>query len=855
MFVIVVGLPLLVLLYALLLYPFTPSRQHLEQMKVQQPTVLLATDGAELHRLGRSSPWIPIEEVAPVVIDALVATEDHRFYTHHGVDVRRLASSVLFTVFGDRQGGSTLTMQLARNLYPRRIGRAPTLTRKLKEIITALKIESVYEKEEILEAYLNTVPYLYNATGVEMAARTYFGTSASHLDASQAATLVGMLKATSYYNPVRHPERARQRRDVVLRQMVRYGRLDPARYAAVQERALDLRFERQSLRENRTVHFTEHVRNWLSEWAEQEGYDLQAGGLRVYTTLDLSLQQLAEAAVARQGAALQAVADVEWSQARNAVHSASPHDYPRLRRQRQPFAYFWETHPELLDGYIRTTLRYRQGVAAGQPPEAWRAALQEDAAFMDSLQAAATRLEVGFVAIDPRTGYVKAWVGSRSYATEQYDHVAQARRQPGSTFKPFVYGAALEAGYTPDDVLVDRPVELRDAHGQVWRPANADGITGEALTLREALAQSVNTVTVQLIDDVGPRRTARLARRMGITRSRLTPVPSLALGTSEVTLLEMTSAYATLANGGRYRPPVFVTRIEDAEGQVLASFEPPPREALSEASARALVDMMRGVIDEGTGQRIRSVFGIRCDVAGKTGTTQEGADGWFLLMHPHLVGGAWVGFNDPRVTFRSDYWGQGGHNALYVVGDFYRQALRQGELDPRPRLAPGPEVGPKTPSLLTQAESWVHTALAGLERRLTDADGADGGGEDAPPDARPADEPAAPPSWTRRVEVDPMPEAGEVPANLVRDLDRLLRDVEELVGEDTRAAARYRRRVVRYARRAEQYLREQSARERAQAGAGEQFLRALLEPYVRELDAQQRAEVEQVLRELERARR
>jgi penicillin-binding protein 1A len=330
-------------------------------------------------------------------------------------------------------------------------------------------------------------------------------------------------------------------------------------------------------------------------------------------------------------------------------------------------------------------------ISAGSGDEEAVTSLMSDADLIAKIKAEITRVESGFVAIDPRTGKVRAWVGSRGFSQGPFDHVAKSRRQPGSTFKPFVYGAAIQEGYDPDDLFKDRPVSINLGRGRTWQPASAGGTTEEWYTMKEALAHSRNTIAAQIMADVGPRRVARFAKKLGIRQSELRAVPSLALGTSEVTLLEMVSAYATIAAGGVYREPLLVTHITTSGGDTLASFENGQERVMKEEDAQTLADMMRGTVDYGTGRRIRSVFGVRCDVAGKTGTTQANADGWFLLMHPQLVGGSWVGFNDQRVTFRSDYWGQGAHNALYVVGDFYRYALRQGRLSPNPTLAPFPE--------------------------------------------------------------------------------------------------------------------------------------------------------------------
>lgn len=700
---------LLFALYVLMLIPLTPSAADLRSAKAEYPTVLRTADGKDLavfRRLNRE--WVALARISPSVVDALIAAEDHRFYDHGGIDFRRTAAAVLYTLSGDRQGGSTITQQLARNLYPDEIGRAPTLTRKLKEAITALKIESLYTKQEILETYLNTVPFLYNAYGIEMGARTYFDKSASQLNTLESATLVGMLKGTSYYNPVLNPERARQRRNVVLAQMVKHGKLTQSRFEALKRRPLRLDFERQREAIGPAPHFAEHVRRWLIDWADSHGYDIHADGLVVYTTIDSRLQRLANAAVSRQAQALQAVADVEWGQRSAQVLSTSLSAYAYYRRQVAPFSHFWSTRPELLDAYVRESAAYQAARDEGLDDTQALARLKADASFMDALREDKTRLQAGFVAIDPRTGHVKAWVGSRDFRQDQFDHVHQARRQPGSTFKPFVYGAAFEQGLQPNDTLIDRPVEIPLDNGEVWRPNEGEAGSGRPMRLRDALAQSRNTITAQLVQRVGPERVAKLARAMGVRQSPLEAVPSIALGTSPVTLKEMVATYATVANDGHYIEPLLITRIEDRHQQVLAQFGSQPEPALSTASARALVDSMRGVVDEGTGTAIREVFGIRADVAGKTGTTQRNTDAWFILMHPELVGGAWVGFNDNRVTRRSAYWGQGGHSALNLVGDFFQQALAARAIEPRAAFA-APREERRIEPLLHDVREWIES--------------------------------------------------------------------------------------------------------------------------------------------------
>ncbi|AOI87625.1 penicillin-binding protein [Burkholderia pseudomultivorans] len=671
------AIPVLGVLVLLAFVPFTPSIGDIRKARIDRPARVLSADGrliAEFRPVNRE--WVPLKLISPHTVDALIATEDRRFYAHHGIDWRRTIAAALHTFSGDRQGGSTITQQLARNLYPDEVGRAPTLTRKLKELVTAFKIEMVYSKAEILETYLNTVPFLYNAYGVEMAARTYFGKSADQLDIVESATLVGMLKGNSYYNPVLNPERALQRRNIVLDQMAKAGMLSPAQLAKLQRRPLRVDFERQTPEPGPAPHFAVQLRKWLIAWADSHNYDLYSDGLVIRTTLDARLQDMATQALETQTARLQAVADAAW---------------------RGPSG--CGLRNDLFRGFMRQTPDYRDARDAGLADAAALRQLGANRAFMRALCERKTQVQAGFIAIDPRNGAIRAWVGSPDFGDEPFDHVQQARRQPGSTFKPFVYGAAFADGARPDDTYVDRDVAIPLGRHAVWRPTDADPPTGEPMTLRDALAQSNNRVTAQLMQREGAAKVAQLARAMGVRDSPLDAVPSLALGTSPVTLKEMVSAYGTIANRGVYVAPQMITHIEDRNGKVLAAFgSAPPERALSASAALTLVDVMRDVVDRGTGADIRMRYGIRDDVAGKTGTTQDNADGWFILMHPQLVAGAWVGFDDGSVTLRSNYWGAGAHSALPIVGTFFDDALRARAIDPRvqfspdfrPRSAPAP---------------------------------------------------------------------------------------------------------------------------------------------------------------------
>ncbi|HRM48968.1 MAG TPA: transglycosylase domain-containing protein [Alicycliphilus sp.] len=724
-------LALAVVLYVLALIPFTPAISDIRKAKSDQPAQLVSSDGrllAEYRWVNRE--WVPLSTIARPVVDALIATEDHRFYEHFGLDWRRTASAMVRTFGGERQGGSTITQQLARNLYPEDIGRAPTLTRKIKEAITALKIEWLYSKDEILETYLNTVPFLYNAYGIEMAARTYFDKSADRLTVLESATLVGMLKGTAYYNPVLNPERAQERRNTVLAQMKKRGKLASAEYDKLAKRPLRIRFERQSELSGLAPHLAQQLRRQLIDWADRNGYSLYSDGLVIRTTIDGRLQEMANQAVQRQGRQLQGVADAAWA--------------PRAA---------WSARSPLVQQLVRESPQYDKAVAAGATPEEALQQLLADGDFLRRLRAAKTRVQAGFLALDPRSGAVLAWVGSRDFEQDPFDHVQAARRQPGSTFKPFVYGAAFAKGMLPTDQLMDQAVEIPLGGKQVWRPT--DGRTppsNEPMQLRDGLAYSKNTITAQLMQQVGPQQVAQLARAMGVRESRLEAVPALALGTSAVTLKEMVAAYGTIASGGLYRAPTVITRIEDKHGKLLEAFQSAaPERALGLAAAQQLRDALRGAVDKGTGVAIRARYGITADVAGKTGTTQDNTDGWFILMHPQLVAGAWAGFNDGRITLRSDYWGQGAHSALPMVGDVFRQALRGKIIDARERFIDEEE------------SSWIATATGTLRNWVYDLFGRPTG-QQASPAAVPAPEaPRAPVPAASAPPQDERPEITEAP--------------------------------------------------------------------------------------------
>jgi penicillin-binding protein 1A len=679
LFLIVIGVG-----YTYYLSQGMPSIQELENPQTSIASVVKSRDGVILDRYyTENRTYVPIEQISPNIVNALVATEDHRFYSHWGIDVKRLLGLPVYWLQGRFQGGSTISQQLARNLY-KKIGREVSITRKLREMLTAIQIEQNYTKREIIEMYLNTVEFANSTFGIESASQTHFNKPASDITVSEAAMLVGMLRATHAYNPRLFPERSKERRNVVLRQLLRRDFISDEIYEnlSTEDVALNYQPPSQSGRDSR--YFGEFVRQKVMEWTEENGYDIYTDGLTIYTTIDSRMQRHAEQAVKENVAEFQEVFQEEWT---------SPDgEYMDL---------FWEEYPTFLRVFMRDTDRYKNGFSnfnTDQESVVFRE-LMADSAYVDSVKQARTKLQSSFVAIDPNNGSVLAWVGGLDYGKKQFDHVYQSRRQAGSTFKPFVYSIAVDNGYMPYHKFSKYPTSFIEQSGRIWNPKDATVASGpEMVPLRAALARSLNNVTVRLLPEIAgapgtnrardlipaARKIREMASNLGIDMSNVQgDYPSIALGTAEVSLLELVSAYTTFANQGVHVDPIAVTRIEDKEGNVLVEyFSEMKQEVISPETAYIMIDMMRGVIRggdgySGTGVRMRNVYNVQQDIAGKTGTTQNSSDNWFVAMMPHIVMGSWVGGQDNYVRFpQNDAYsiGQGARTALPIVGTFINYA-------------------------------------------------------------------------------------------------------------------------------------------------------------------------------------
>ncbi|MCH8568295.1 MAG: transglycosylase domain-containing protein [Balneolales bacterium] len=653
-----------------------PSIEELENPRTDIASFVLSRDGETLDTYFiENRRFVTIDEISPHTVNALIATEDHRFYNHWGIDMRRTLAIPYHVLRGAPQGGSTISQQLARNLY-RSIGREVSVTRKLSEMLTAIQIERNYTKAEIIQMYLNTVEFSNSAFGIESAARTHFNKSARDLNVEESATLIGSLQAVSRFNPRLSPVSSQRRRNIVLSQMNRRGFISDAEFSELAAIPIELDYQRPRAATRQSRYFGEYVRQQVTRWADENGYDLFRDGLVIHTTIDAHMQRHAERVMEVKIDSLQQEFVRVWGGDRG-KGDFMPRYFERFQRH--------------LDEFVRESGEFQMAVRElGMSREAAFDSLMADTDFVDKIKRSRVRLEGGFVAIEPGTGHVLAWVGGTDYSTIQRDNVVGLNRQAGSTIKPFVYALAIDNGYQPYHEFSRFPISFRDRQGGIWAPNDMSIAPGpEMVPMREALARSLNNVTVRLLPEIAgapdtdqledlfpaARQIAEMARRMGI-KSRMEAVPSIALGTGHVNLLELVNSYATFANSGVYMDPVAILRIEDREGNVL--YEAPPQmqqEVLSPVTAYVMVDMMRGVISggewgHGTGVRMRNM-GIRQDVAGKTGTTNNAADNWFIGMFPHVVAGAWVGGEDRRIRFpERSLIGQGARTALPIVAEW-----------------------------------------------------------------------------------------------------------------------------------------------------------------------------------------
>ncbi len=679
-----------------------PDHTVLENPKTNLATEIMSSDGVTLGKFYFNDNRTPVgyEQLPKNLVEALIATEDARFHEHSGIDGFGTLRALFF--LGSKGGASTISQQLAKQLFHKRekANLIEKLSQKIREWIIAIRLERQYTKEEIIAQYFNIYDFGNNADGIRSAASIYFDKEPKALSVKESATLVGMFKNSSLYNPRRNPKGVQNRRNVVLYQMEKYGYIDEKAKDSLQQIDLDLKYTPQSHRDGMATYFRGYLATFMKDWIKKNpkpdgsAWSLYNDGLTIYTTIDSRMQGYAESAVAQHMPRLQA----------EFFHQNTP--------ERNPTAPFLELDKKEIDNLLKRSMkqseRWRHMKYDLKKPDkeiiasfqkavpmslfAWEKgkASEIDTIMkpIDSMRYYKSFLRTGMMSMDPRTGHVKAWVGGIDYRHFQFDMVKQGKRQVGSTFKPFVYTAAIDQlHFSPCDEFPDTPFCIeanKFGNPEEWCPKNSSHDYGGNRTLRNALANSVNTVTARLIDKVGPQTVADLAKKLGIV-SRIPAVPSIALGTPDISVYEMVGAYSAFANKGVYTKPVMVTSIEDKNGTTLYQFKPETRDVLSEETAYVATKLMEGVTQEGSGARLRTKgadsyradyreiitgypYEFKNPIAGKTGTTQNQSDGWFMGMVPNLVTGVWVGAEDRAVHFASVTYGQGAAMALPIWG-------------------------------------------------------------------------------------------------------------------------------------------------------------------------------------------
>lgn len=696
---------------------YLPPLDELQNPRNKYATELYSSDMQVIGRyyVNENRVGVNYSDISPYMIDALIATEDVRFYDHSGIDFKALVRT-LFTL-GRKGGGSTLTQQLSKQLYsPHADNIIERALQKPIEWVIAAQLERLYSKEEIIQMYLNQFDFLYNAVGIKSAAQVYFNTTPKDLKIEQAAMLVGMFKNPALYNPIRRPEKTQARRNVVLSQMAKYGVITPEERDSLKQLPLALNYHSVDHKDGLAPYFREYLRivltakepkesnyaSWNKEqykrdkeqWdnnplygfcnknkkADGSHYNLYNDGLRIYTTIDSRMQRYAEEAVSEHMQYLQEQFFKEKKKSKTA-----------------PFSNKLSTEEvnNIMTRSMKQTDRYRglkkQGLSEKEitdifntPVEmqifSYNGRIDTTMSPLDSIRWQKSFLRCGFMSMDPHSGHVKAYIGGPNFANFQYDMATLGRRQVGSTIKPFLYTLAMEEGMLPCDKTINQEITLKDANGKDWTPRNSEkDHVGDTVTLQWGLSQSNNWITAYLMSLFTPKALVDLIHGMGVT-GEIPEVVSLCLGPCEVSVAEMVDAYTTYPNKGIRIDPLFVTRIEDNNGNVIATFIPQTHEVISEEASYKMITMLRSVIDHGTGIRVRYKYGLRMPMGGKTGTTQNNSDGWFMGFTPSLVNGVWVGGEDRDIHFDRMSEGQGASMALPIWALYMRKVLADKDL-------------------------------------------------------------------------------------------------------------------------------------------------------------------------------
>ena len=667
-----------------------PSFEDLENPESNLATEIISSDNVTLGKFyNENRTPIKYEDLPQSLVKALVATEDERFYEHAGIDARRTFGAAL--KLGSNGGASTLTQQLAKLLFH---GEGSTfkifrIIQKVKEWIIAIKLERQYTKNEIIAMYLNKADFVNTAVGIRSASKVYFNKEPRDLSVDESAMFVGMLKNPSLFNPLRRLEKVRKRRNTVLGQMVRNGCLDKIAKDSLSKKPIVLHFHPESHKEGTATYFREFLREYMKNWAKENkksdgsDYDIYSDGLKIYTTIDSKIQDYAEQAVGAHMKNLQKEFFSQQKDNKNAPFvNITDEETQRILDKAMKNSDRWRVLKDLdkTDEEIKASFKVKTKMRIFS----WRGEIDTLMTPLDSIRYYKHFLQTGLMSMEPQTGHIKAWVGGIDYKYFQYDHVGQGARQVGSTFKPFVYATAIEQlGMSPCDSIIDSPFMIHKGRHNVtedWEPKNSDRQYRGMVTLKKALALSINTISAKLIDKTGPEAVVTLTKKLGV-KSNIPPQPSIALGAVEITVEDMVAAYSTFANQGVYVKPQFIKKIEDKNGVVLYEPTPETHDVLNKDIAYAVIKLLEGVTESGSGVRLRTQGGGSGDnrwtgypymftnpIAGKTGTSQNQSDGWFIGMVPNLVTGVWVGCEDRSARFKGITYGQGATAALPIWG-------------------------------------------------------------------------------------------------------------------------------------------------------------------------------------------
>lgn len=657
-----------------------PSFSAIENPKSFQASEVLSADKSVLgtyYVQNRSS--VSYSQLSPNVVNALIATEDVRFKDHSGIDFQRLPGIVLFTMIGKKQGASTITQQLAKNLFTDSPSRNPFVrfTQKLKEWIIAIRLERRYTKEEIVTMYLNTVSFgAYNTWGIKSAARTYFDVTPDKLTPDQAATLVGMLKGTAVYSPIRHPDRALARRNTILDLMDKQGFLSGGQAAELKAKPLGLNFTLTTHNDGPAPYFRAVLKQEIQKIFKDQNivksdgtpYDLDRDGLKIYTTIDATMQQYAEEAQQEYMKKLQVEFDNQW---KGVNRAKSIKNYKLLLDQGM---FRSDRYKQLqLEGKSEEEIRENFNTPDTVNLFTWHGDVDTLMKPIDSIVYTKMTLRNSLMSMDPTTGYVKAWVGGTNFEHFKYDQVKLGTRQVGSTAKPFTYAVAIENGFSPCQEVENVPVTITGYGSGPWTPrqSSSDWLQG-SITLRRALGWSQNYIAAYVMNEVKPVPVMELIKKMGIT-SDVPPYPSICLGVFDASVYDMTGAYSVFANHGTWTEPTYILRIEDKNGNVIYTHTPKVVQAMDAQTAYVMTNMLKGVIEDGTGSRLRYRYGFTNPIGGKTGTTQDNSDGWFMGITPQLVTGVWTACEDRDIHFRSTRLGEGANSALPIFAGFMKR--------------------------------------------------------------------------------------------------------------------------------------------------------------------------------------